>query len=140
MRQITVAVCVDDQNGMGFGGRRQSRDRVLIADFMSDFPQRTPVFVSEYSHSLFADYPQVRVAANPLSDCEDGGICFVELQPLMPYLDEIETLILYRWNRFYPSDLKFDIPLADSGLSLQSSCQFAGSSHEKITKEVYRKC
>jgi len=45
-----------------------------------------------------------------------------------------EGLILYRWNRTYPADLYFTLSL--EGWTLERREEFAGSSHEKITKEV----
>jgi hypothetical protein len=138
MKRITVAVCLDDENGMMFGGRRQSRDRILIEDFVRECSDR-PICVGEYSRILFAEYPQVQITSNPLGDCPNGGVCFAEDQRLTPHLNEIEALILYRWNRLYPSDLRFDVDLRASGFSLVSSEEFEGSSHPKITKEIYRK-
>ena len=49
----------------------------------------------------------------------------------------IDTLIIYRWNRLYHSDVKFDVDVKKSGYKLKSSTEFAGSSHDKITKEIY---
>ena len=46
-----------------------------------------------------------------------------------------EHIILYHWNRHYPSDLKFDLTM--DGYKLNETVEFEGSSHEKITKEVY---
>ena len=138
MKKITVAVCLDDENGMGFGGRRQSRDRLLIADLMGESTARTLV-IGEYSRLLFEEYPQAVVSSDPFADCPDGGIYFAELQPIAPYLKQIGELIVYRWNRLYPADLYFDVDLQKSGFSLCSSCEFTGSSHDKITKEVYRR-
>lgn len=139
MRKITVAVCVDDQNGMGFGDRRQSRDRELISDFMQECSSEKTICIGEYSRGLFESYPQVTVLDDLLAQCPDGGVCFAELQLLKPFLEEIETLILYRWNRLYPADLYFDLQPEKNGFFLTSSCDFVGSSHDKITKEIYRK-
>ena len=52
-----------------------------------------------------------------------------------PYNKWIESVILYKWNRRYPSDTKFDLDL--NGWTLISTTDFPGSSHEKITEEVY---
>lgn len=138
MKQITVAVCIDDENGRMFGGRRQSRDRVLIADLLREAADR-PVYIGEYSKLLFGDDPRVTVCDDPMADCMDGGVCFAEEQPLKPHLGSIGTLILYRWNRLYPADVYLDIDPTKEGFSLVSSSEFEGSSHERITKEVYRK-
>lgn len=46
-----------------------------------------------------------------------------------------EGLIVYRWNRTYPADLFLTLPLEQWTLVRQE--EFAGSSHQNITKEVY---
>ena len=51
--------------------------------------------------------------------------------------DKIEKLIVFKWNREYPSDFSLDIDL--SQWSLISTTDFKGNSHEKITMEVYKK-
>lgn len=47
-----------------------------------------------------------------------------------------EELVLYRWNRSYPGDVTFPWPL--TGWKLVETADFPGTSHEKITEEVYR--
>ena len=53
--------------------------------------------------------------------------------------DKINTLIIYKWNRIYPADLHFDINVNDVSWELIDSEEFNGSSHEKITREIYRR-
>ena len=138
MRKITVAVTVDERMGIAFNKRRQSRDRVLISDLMNTAPGK--IYVSEYSLPLFDEYKdRIIVVDDPLAQCPDGGCCFVEMAELMPYINEIDTLIVYNWNRHYPADKTLDIDLENGRFSLASSTEFVGSSHEKITKETYRK-
>ena len=43
---------------------------------------------------------------------------------------------LYKWNRDYPADFYFDIDYAND-YKLETTLDFVGTSHEKITKEVY---
>ncbi len=52
-----------------------------------------------------------------------------------PCVDRLDRLIVYRWNRHYPSDVRFPPELAD--FTLQSSTEFRGSSHDLITREEY---
>lgn len=68
----------------------------------------------------------------------NGEYCFVENACLTSYENEIEKIILFKWNRRYPADKFFDIDLS-KGWKLISVNEFAGSSHEKITMEVYEK-
>ena len=137
MRKITVAITVDERMGIAFNKRRQSRDRVLIKDLLDTATGK--VYVSEYSLPLFDEHKdRVIVAKDPLAHCPDGGCCFVEMTELMPYIDDISTLIVYNWNRHYPADKTLDIDLKNGRFSLTSSTEFIGSSHEKITKEIYK--
>ena len=138
MRKITVAVTVDERMGIAFNKRRQSRDRALIRDLVETANGK--IYVSDYSRSLFDEYKdRVIVAEDPLAQCHDGGCCFVEMAELMPYIDDISTLIVYNWNRHYPADKTLDIDIKSSIFTLVSSTEFVGSSHEKVTKEIYIK-
>ena len=43
---------------------------------------------------------------------------------------------LYKWNRKYPSDVKFPKDMLND-FKLEGSTDFEGNSHEKITEERY---
>lgn len=135
---MIVIICLDDDNGMVFNNRRQSRDRVVIERICDRFASKR-IFISEYSAELFPDKSLIHVDNNFLENAEKNDVCFVEKESLLPYESKIETIIVYRWNRKYPSDIKLDIPLIDSDWRLVSSVEFAGHSHEKITEEIYKK-
>lgn len=50
-----------------------------------------------------APYPEYLTAAEDfLAQAGPGELCFVEEPPLLPWLDRLEGLVLYRWNRRYP--------------------------------------
>lgn len=136
MRKITVAVVVDDDCGMLLFGKRQSRDRVLIAEFMDSAAER-PVYVSNFSKNLFEGYDSVTLCDNPLEESADGAVCFIENLHLAPYIEHIDELIIYRWGRLYHSDFKLDVEPKKYGYKLSSVTEFAGSSHDRITKEIY---
>ena len=131
---MNLIVVLDDRNGMLFNHRRQSRDRVLnerIAKICGG-----KLIVNTYAAALFAGINvDLTIAEDPLSAAKPGEWCFLEDRSPAPVVDKIEKLIVYRWNRVYPSDLKFDLDL--SAMRLESTADFAGSSHEKITEEVY---
>ncbi|MBQ7337184.1 MAG: ribonuclease Z [Clostridia bacterium] len=137
---MKLIVCIDDRGGMAFNQRRQSRDRALCEDVASMVrDEGVTLFCSPYSAPLFAEL-------SPFSLCEDAdyaaraGVhdyCFCERESPAAYAPKATMLIVYRWNRHYPSDLKFDISL--DAWTLQTTREFAGNSHEKITKEIYVK-
>ena len=123
---MTVIVCLDDNFGMAFGGRRLSRDSAVCADIVQ-MASDNAIAMHECSKLLFHG-----LDAN-ISD--DGDIHFVEFEAPNVLLEKADKLVLYRWNRRYPADLRFDEPL--DSWRLTETSEFAGSSHEKITKEVY---
>ena len=137
MRKITVAVTVDDRMGIAFNKRRQSQDRILISDLVNSV--RGKIYVSDYSKPLFAEYDEHSVTVDdPISECPDGECCFLEKTLIDAHIGDVEKFIVYRWNRHYPSDMKLDVDF--SGYRMVESAEFVGSSHEKITKEIYIKC
>ncbi len=137
MKGITVAVCLDDEGGMMFNNRRQSRDRVLIAELLSSTEGR--IVIHPYSAPLFGDSPRVVISDDPLAMAADGDICFIEQLPIAPLLSLVGRFIVYRWNRIYPRDKCFDVDLGGAGFSLISETEFTGSSHERITKGIYER-
>ena len=132
---MIVAVTVDDRNGVRFNGRRQSRDRVLNERILSLCGGT--LYVSPDTAKLFEGVQGVKIAADErfLELAGKGAFCFSEGTPLASFCDKIEKLIVYHWNRIYPGDRTLDLDLSE--WKLLSTADFAGSSHEKITEEVY---
>lgn len=136
---MTAAVCLDNRDGILFNNRRQSRDKELIRD-LARLAGGKPILMSPYSEPLFSEIGcAVSVSEDFLSRAASDDICFVEKDALLPHADRISSVVIYRWNRDYPSDKKFDLDLSALGFSLSETAEFAGSSHEKITRELYIK-
>lgn len=133
---MKVIVCLDDNNGMFFNNRRQSRDCVLRRDIMN-YLQGARLWMNEYSEKQFEDVEQAQlvVGENFLEYAGEGDFCFVEDKQLLPYESRISELVVYYWNRKYPSDMYFDIDL--SNWEPVDTIEFAGYSHEKITRVIY---
>lgn len=138
MRNITVALCVDERGGMIFNKRRVSRDRVLISELVGSVDGK--IYIGEYSRLLFEPHiDRVVICRDPIAECPEGAVCFVENTPITPYLNDISAFIVYNWNRMYPYDVRFDVDLAAEGFTKVEESEFEGSSHEKITKGVYKR-
>ena len=130
-------VCIDDKNGMMFHHRRLSRDRLLLADVQHLHCGRQ-LWMNAYSAALFADgQERVTVAEDFLYRASPGDFCFVEDAPLLPVIERIETIYLYRWNRAYPADLYLDLLPEQYSWICSERKDFAGFSHLKITREHY---
>ena len=146
---MKVIVCVDDGNGMLFNKRRQSQDRVLRDD-VQKMTSGQKLWMNAYSARQFQEGSQTGenvtgvsetaaliVAEDFLRQAGENDFCFVENEKLLPYSDRITEVVVYSWNRSYPGDFHLDLDL-NQWRRVQTT-EFAGYSHEKITKEIYRK-
>lgn len=134
---MKIIVCVDDRLGMMFNHRRQSRDRYLLDDVKGDLGDAV-LRVSPYSEKLISGSGiRYVVADDPFLNADADSIVFVEDKDPLPYLSDIDEITLYRWNRKYPYDVALSIPLSE--FRLMKSYEFNGYSHEKITKDIYKK-
>ena len=118
---MKLILCVDDKGGLAFNHRRQSRDRVLNEHIL-----------------MHCGMHRLCIAEDCLERAEEDDYCFAEVHNPAPYLNKVQQVILYHWNRVYPADRYFTLP--ETGWTKQSETEFAGSSHEKITEEVFVKC
>lgn len=134
---MILVVCIDDHGGMLFNKRRQSKDRALRADLLK-LSKQSRLWMNAYSAAQFADETDnVLVDEDFLEKAESCDYCFVENLDITPYADSIDSVILYRWNRIYPSDVKFPMDLFSDKWELVNTLEFSGFSHEVITREVY---
>ena len=136
---MKLIVCVDDRMGVMFNRRRQSKDINVRKDILSMVEEGKKLFVSPYTANQFLLEEQERlyVSENFLLEAGEEDICFIEDKNALEVEHNIETIILYRWNRHYPSDKYFQIDLC--AYELVSSMDFVGNSHPEMLKEEYKK-
>ncbi len=132
-----IVVCLDDRGGMMFNHRRQSRDRAVTEDILHTTASGRLV-IGEYSRSLLEGTEAI-VVKDPLAEAMNGDWCFLEDCVCGAYASKIESLVIYRWNRHYPADLWWDVDPVRMGMRLCETVEFEGTSHEKITKEIWKK-
>ena len=130
---MIIAACVEDRDGMRFNGRRLSRDRAQTADLLALCGGA--LRAAPCSADLFAGQPGVLLSGDFLDRAGPGEVCFVEDRPVGGLADRVEAVVLYRWNRAYPFDMKLDLDLTD--FLLEERTEFPGSSHKTITREYY---
>lgn len=122
---------------MLFNHRRLSRDK-KVCERILDYSNEKELWMNEYSKKLFTNLTDTKVIRVDEAFLDKSqSVCFVENQDVTPYLSKIDTFILFRWNRDYPADFFFTVDL--SQWNLISTEDFEGTSHEKITMEVYEK-
>lgn len=134
---MIITLCIDTLGGMMFNHRRQSRDSRVIND-VTALAHGKKILTAHYSAALFSG-AEAEAREDFLDAAGEGDICFVEDRHIAPYADKAEKIIIYNWNRRYPSDFKLDISPAELGFTLIETSEFSGSSHERITREVYAK-
>lgn len=122
---------------MLFNHRRLSRDR-RVCEKILNYSNEKELWMNAYSRKLFTDLTDINsIQVDEEFLDKSQSICFVENQDITPYLPKIDTLVLFQWNRDYPADFFFTVDL--SQWNLISTEDFEGTSHEKITMEVYKK-
>ena len=133
---MILAACVDGRNGMAFNHRRQSRDRLVRWDLLKE-AGRAGLWMDGASACQFTDIQRERLRVDEgfLDKAGPGDFCFVEDRSVKDYVNSVERVILYRWDRAYPADLFWDLSL--EGWTLERREEFPGYSHKIITKEVY---
>ncbi len=134
---MIIILCLDNNNGMLFHQRRQSRDKLVIENIIETF-QGHLIHINSFSKILFEEFPEnIIIDENFLSNSCDTDICFVENEDISKYEDKISKIIVYQWNRDYPFDVKCNIDF--SQYQLTSVIEFKGNSHSVITREEYSK-
>lgn len=131
---MTLIFCVDDNLGLMFNKRRQSRDSAVLEDIKNCFAGEK-ICISAYSEKLFNE------AGVDYELCENfekqDGIYFVEDKYNPDLLSVADEVILYHWGKAYPADVNFDIAFLGADFTLAEQTVFKGTSHNEIKKEVY---
>ena len=135
---MKLVVCVDARGGMAFYGRRVSSDRI-VCDRILDYC-KTNLWIEPYSRTLFSAEHELRIADDFLEQADQSEWCFLEIKDPEPWICHADEIVLFCWNRIYPSDLKFPLLKLQTDWVKSYTEDFAGNSHERVTMEVYKRC
>ena len=130
---MIIIGCVENSFGMCFNGRRVSRDKVVTEKILN-LTKGEKLYINDFSKDLFENTDAVLVE-DVLNLSDKEGYCFVE-NAAPESFENIEKIILFMWNRDYPSDFKFKLP---ENFKEINRFEFKGNSHEKITEVHYAK-
>ena len=133
---MKIAVCIEKSGGMLFNNRRVSKDSILQQKLLECVGEGN-ICLNEYSAKQFTSTKHLQVSDNFLTVASDEDICFIENVEIP--IDKASQVYLFQWNRDYPADTYFDYNLKDLGFKKIRTEDFAGSSHKKITLEVYER-
>lgn len=131
---MKIAICVDKSGGVLFGGRRLSQDSVLREKLLA-ISSNGKLLMNEYSGKQFEESEQIIITEDFLLSTDENNICFIENTEVP--IDKVTELYLFNWNRDYPADTYFKFNLNDFKRIKKED--FVGSSHKKITLEIYRR-
>ncbi len=133
---MNVILCLDDNKGLLFNNRRQSRDKAVLEDIFNCL-NGEKLTVTSFSEKLFSDYAErITIDDNPF-DSDENAHVFAENLSLQQFITKIDRITVYNWNRAYPCDFYCDIDFSQFILAEES--ELSGNSHEKITKQVFTK-
>lgn len=140
---MTGIVCLDQEDGLLFNGRRQSRDRVVTEKILS-MTEGTPLWMSAYSRRIFPEDAPVCVAEDLVGKLAEpagenvGKASFCLIEEAVDLENEaIDEWLVFRWKRVYPADVFLKFP--EDSWEKELIETFAGYSHEEIDLERYRK-
>ena len=134
---MTLILCIDDNGGIAFCGKRQSKDRVVLEDIRR-ISEGGCLWVSPYTQALFMEYgleeimPQLHTDTVPGARAQTGDYLFWEAGVEFPAGKKIEQMVLYVWGRSYPATETAQFPKGAWALESVESLQ--GYSHPEIVK------
>lgn len=131
---MNIIICIDKNNGMAFMGKRQSMDRVLREKVL-EITDGSRLLMNSYSAKQFENMENIVVDDDFLNNAAQGDFCFVEDREVTT--ENVESFYVFNWNRMYPGDLFFSVDLKAEGFKKIKKEDFQGSSHDKITLEIY---
>ena len=131
---MKIVVCLDKSGGMSLCRRRQSQDRVLREKLLSLVGDGR-LLLNAYSARQFESTDKLTVSEDFWNQAGEHDFCFFENTAIPT--DAADEWYLFFWNRDYPADCYFEVDLCKDGFQKIKTEHFVGSSHKKITLEVY---
>lgn len=133
---MTVIICVDKNNGMSFGGKRQTKDRKL-REFLLDIAEREglQIAMTPYSYEQFKEDERDALITVKENFSFDEDYVFLEHNIPVPW-NKVDKLFLCCWNREYPTDEYFSLPIGVECEFMYSDC-IIQASHEELIVETY---
>ena len=135
---MTVVICTGIRGEMLFGGRRVSRDAVILADMTAGLAGR--LYCTPFSEKYLAGAGLAPTVCDaPWEEAGEGDLVFLECPPIAPILPHVDRLIRYSFEETYPQDVVLDFTPAEAGFRLASQRELVGKAHKKLICEVYER-
>lgn len=134
---MVIVACIDKLGNITADANRQIND-ILFIKRLWETTNEALLFINDCSRKKFFYYPMMYIDDNFLDQAEAEDYCFVENTDITPYVDRIDKIILYKWNKTFSSELKFDVSILKD-YKIVSKESFLGSFHLRITEVIYEK-
>ncbi|MBQ2934023.1 MAG: ribonuclease Z [Clostridia bacterium] len=131
---MKIAICIDKSGGTLFNNRRLSQDSVLRQQLL-EIVGDNKLYLNKYSAKQFEDQSKLEISENFLDTASEDDLCFVENAEVD--IAKVSQVYLFHWNRAYPADTFFEFDAKALNFKKIQTKDFVGSSHKKITLEVY---
>lgn len=149
---MNLIYILDQNGGMMFNHRRQSKDKTLIEDVVNIVSKvGGTLWLTEYSKKLFGDFKLKvdnleKLLNSPLDNITDNDFLFIEDSnfDFKTFFEENPSFnkrfLIYTWDRTYPYDKQFDLSYFSlNEFKLKEARSFSGNSHDKIMLEIFEK-
>lgn len=134
---MKLVVCLDENNGIRFFGKRQSQDELQRKNLF-ELIGNSKIFLTEYSYDLYKEIEFTFEIIDENIEIDEDSVFLYEGEFLDKFLPFVDEIIVYFWNRDYPFDETFDEFEQDCWKE-KEVLEFKGKSHEKITRKIFVK-
>lgn len=134
---MTVIFFLDDNKGMLFNNKRLSRDEEVLNDIRTYLVGE--LHITGFSEKYLASSGLPYKVIDGFDSLDNDNYYLIENISVKDHLEKINRIIIYWWNRVYPSDIRLDFDPSDYGFNSKSIYEFTGKSHEKITREIFER-
>lgn len=128
---MNIIICIEKNKGISFNNRRLSKDKKIIDDIVKNYD----VVGNKYTQAMFEEYG-LTIKEKKIKNATKKDLYYFIEDDSINSIDCINNLIIYDFNRNYPSDVKLIINLED--FILIEEFKIEGTSHKEIIKKVYR--
>ncbi len=133
---MTLIFCLDKNNGMLFGGRRQTFDYEVLDLICNIGGER--LYITPFSQKYFGER-SYELLGEGLKGAPSDAAVFLEDRDALPYISRVEKIIIYRWDKVYPADRWLGFSPLDEGFRLSGKVKFSTEVHKDIVKEIYKR-
>lgn len=134
---MVIVACIDKLGNIALNTNGQINHLIFLVR-LKMISNEALLYMSYNSYLQFGCYPMIMIDDNFLDIAGEDSYCFVEDTDITPYIDRIDKIILYKWNKKFSSKLKFDNSILNK-FNIVSQKSFYGDHFLKISEEVYEK-